>query len=45
MFPVIRLAARNSASASPYFWLAYDANPAASRTAATRDASRSATLE
>ncbi len=43
--PVIRRAARNSASASEYFWLAYAANPAASRTAATRDARRRATLE
>ncbi|CAM5726089.1 hypothetical protein SALBM311S_03131 [Streptomyces alboniger] len=44
-FPVIRRAARNSASASLNFWFAYAANPAASRTAATRDASRRATLE
>ena len=43
--PVIRRAARNSASASLYFWLAYAAKPAASRTAATRDASRSAIRE
>ncbi len=34
--PVIRRAAWNSARASLYFWLAYAANPPASRTAATR---------
>lgn len=43
--PVMRRAARNSASASLYLCVAYAANPAASRTAATRDASRSATFE
>ena len=43
--PVIRRAARNSASASAYFCVAYAAKPAASRTAATLEASRSAILE
>ncbi len=43
--PLIRRAARNSASASEYFCVAYAAKPAASRTAATREASRRATLE
>ncbi len=43
--PVIRRAARNSASASAYFCVAYAANPAASRTAATREASRRAIRE
>lgn len=43
--PVIRRDARNSARASEYFWVAYAAKPAASRTAATLDASRRAIRE
>ena len=43
--PVIRRVARNSASASVYRCVAYAAKPAASRTAATREASRSAMRE